>query len=179
MPSSFIIPLAFLFAVAAARAEMPTQPADRFADSIGVCTHWSYPDTPYSFAFEGVKQRLVQSGIRQVRDGMGARLVELGKLGIRATVVVDADKPIAESLAAIKKANAEGARIVAIEGPNEPWHRVPLAPPMPATLTLTKPVKHAEVFIPNDSDEIVQTFTNTDTLPLAVPDRVMVVRLRF
>ena len=32
---------------AAARdfAEMPTQPADRFADSIGVCTHWTYPDS--------------------------------------------------------------------------------------------------------------------------------------
>ena len=115
----FIIPLAFIFA-AAARAEMPTQPADRFADSIGVCTHWSYPDTPYGFAFEGVKLRLMQSGIRHVRDGMGGRLVELGKLGIRATVVVDADKLIAESLEAIKKANAEGARIVALEGPNEP-----------------------------------------------------------
>ena len=51
---------------------------------------------------------------------MSARLVELGKAGIRATVVVDADKPIADSLDAIKKANAEGARIVAIEGPNEP-----------------------------------------------------------
>ncbi len=116
----FIIPLAFLFAVAAARAEMPSQAADRFADSIGVCTHWTYPDTPYGFAFEGVKQRLVQSGIRHVRDGMSGRLVELGKLGIRATVLVDADKPIADQLDAIKKANAEGARIIAIEGPNEP-----------------------------------------------------------
>ena len=61
----------------------------------------------------------------------------------------------------------------------KPWHRVPLAPPMPATLKLTNPVSRAEVFIPNDGDEIVQTFTNTNTLPLAFPDRVMVVRLRF
>jgi len=113
-------PFAGLLLAASLRAEIPTQPADRFADSIGVCTHWSYPDTPYGFAFEGVKQRLVQSGVRHVRDGMSGRLVELGKLGIRATVLVDADKPIAESLAAIKKANAEGARIVAVEGPNEP-----------------------------------------------------------
>ncbi len=104
----------------AARAAIATQPADHFADSVGVCTHWSYPDTPYGFAFEGVKQRLLQSGIRHVRDGLSERLVELGKLGIRATVLVDADKPIADSLAAIKKANAQGARIVAIEGPNEP-----------------------------------------------------------
>ena len=110
----------FVFFAATVHAEIATQPADRFADSIGVCTHWTYPDTPYGFAFEGVKQRLVQSGIRQVRDGFSDRLVELGKLGIGATVLVDADKPIAASLEAIKKANASGARIVAIEGPNEP-----------------------------------------------------------
>ena len=61
----------------------------------------------------------------------------------------------------------------------KPWHRVPLAPPMPATRKLTKPVNRAEVLIPNDGNEIVQTFTKTDTPPLAVPDRVMVVRLRF
>ena len=61
----------------------------------------------------------------------------------------------------------------------KPWRRVPLAPPMPATLKLTKPVKRADIFVPNDGDEIVQTFTGTDTLPLAVPDRVMVVRLHF
>lgn len=114
------LPAALVLCLATARAEMPTQPADSLADSIGVCTHWSYPDTPYGFAFEGVKRRLVRSGIRHVRDGLGGRLVELGKLGIRSTVVVDADKPIAESLAAIKKFNADGARIVAIEGPNEP-----------------------------------------------------------
>ena len=61
----------------------------------------------------------------------------------------------------------------------KPWRRVPLAPPMPATLKLTKPVKRAEVFIPNDGDEPVQTFSDTDQILLAVPDRVMVVRLTF
>lgn len=106
--------------VVAARAELPTQPADRFVDSIGVCTHWSYPDTPYGFAFEEVKHRLLASGIRHVRDGLHPRLVELGKLGIQATVGTNPDKAIEDTLAAIKKANAEGARIVAIEGPNEP-----------------------------------------------------------
>ena len=61
----------------------------------------------------------------------------------------------------------------------KPWRRVPLAPPMPATLKLTKPVKRADIFIPNHGDEIVQTVANADTLELAVPDRVMVVRLNF
>lgn len=50
---------------------------------------------------------------------------------------------------------------------------------MPATLKLTKPAKRVDIFIPNDGDEIVQTFANADTLDLAVPDRVMVVRLIF
>lgn len=118
--SSLTRTLSLLLVAAVARAEIATQPSDRFAESIGVCTHWTYPDTPYGFAFEKVKQRLMQSGIRQVRDGFSQRLVELGKLGIRATVLVDADKPIAASLDTIKKANAGGARIVAIEGPNEP-----------------------------------------------------------
>jgi hypothetical protein len=61
----------------------------------------------------------------------------------------------------------------------KPWHRVPLAPPMPTTLKLTKPVKHAEIFVPNDGDEAVQTFTHVDTLSLGVLDRVMVIRLSF
>ena len=111
---------------AVACAEIPAQPADRFVDSIGVCTHWSYGDTPYGFAFEGAKQRLLQSGIRHIRDSLSDRIVELGNIGIRATINVDADKPIAESLEKIKKANAAGARIDSIEGPNEPdlfWSR--------------------------------------------------------
>jgi hypothetical protein len=115
-----IAALAFILTAALAHGELPTEPAERFVDSIGVCTHWSYTDTPYGFAFERVKQRLLQSGIRHVRDGLTDRLIELGKAGIQATVVADADKPIPDTLAAIKKANAAGARIVAIEGPNEP-----------------------------------------------------------
>ena len=46
--SSLIRTLSFLLvAAAAAHPEITTQPADRFVDSIGVCTHWTYPDTPY------------------------------------------------------------------------------------------------------------------------------------
>ena len=68
------------------RAELPTKSADRFVDSIGVCTHWNYADTPYGFAREGATQRLLQSGIRHVRDSLSAPIVELGKLGICATI---------------------------------------------------------------------------------------------
>lgn len=106
--------------VALVRAELPAQPADRFADSIGVCTHWTYPDTPYGHAYEAVKARLIESGIRHIRDGLSDRLIDLGRAGILATVAVQPDRPIEAWLAAIRDANAAGARIVAIEGPNEP-----------------------------------------------------------
>jgi len=118
--------LFFAARVGAADDGMPTQPTDRFADSVGVCTHWDYSDTPYGFAFAAVKRQILRSGIRHVRDGLSDRLVELGQAGICATVVVDADKPIHEWRDAIKQANAAGARIVAVEGPNEPdlfWPR--------------------------------------------------------
>ena len=104
------------------RAELPTQAADRFVDSIGVCTHWNYADTAFGFAREGATQRLLQSGIRHVRDSLSEPIVELGKLGILASE----DKSISEAIDAIKRANAAGPRIVAIEGPNEPdlfWKR--------------------------------------------------------
>lgn len=103
------------------------QSADRFVDSIGVCTHWSYGDTPYGFAYERVKQRLVESGIRHVRDGLTPRISDLAKLGIHTTVVCEPDlgSP-AEIRARVKAINADGLAIDAIEGPNEPdlfWAR--------------------------------------------------------
>ncbi|MCB1070636.1 MAG: hypothetical protein H7A43_11955 [Verrucomicrobia bacterium] len=103
-----------------ARAEMPAAPAEQFMDSIGVCTHWSYSDTPYGMEFDRVAAMLVQSGIRHIRDGLSDRMIELGKVGIRATVVLEPTRSIEDWLGAIRKANAAGARIVAVEGPNEP-----------------------------------------------------------
>lgn len=114
--SVFLVALAH----AAFAVPQPAASAERFIDSIGVCTHWGYPDTPYGFAFEEVKRRLVESGIRHVRDGWHERLIELGKAGIQATLVSDVEKTPAEWVELIKKGNAAGARIVAIEGPNEP-----------------------------------------------------------
>ena len=104
------------------------QSADRFVDSICVDTHWSYGDTPYGQRYAEVKQKLIESGIRNVRDGLYQnRPQDLGKSGIRMTIVAEVpdhsngdEKTIQSIVNQIKTANAAGAKIDAVEGPNEP-----------------------------------------------------------
>ena len=94
--------------------------ADAFVDSIGICSHWSYGDTPYGFAFDKVKKLLAESGIRHVRDGFSDRITELGKLGIHTTVALDPDITPEQVRDKVKSFNAGGSYIDAIEGANEP-----------------------------------------------------------
>ena len=102
--------------------------ADRFVSSLCVGTHWSYPDTPYGQRYEEVKQKLIASGIRNVRDGFYQnRPQDLGKSGIHTTIVADVPdrsdgngQTIQSIVNQIKTANAAGAKIDAVEGPNEP-----------------------------------------------------------
>ncbi|UBF24400.1 hypothetical protein K9N68_22215 [Kovacikia minuta CCNUW1] len=64
--------------------------ADSFVDSICVASHWSYTDTPYHQRYAEVKQKLIASGIRNVRDGFYQnRPQDLGKSDIRMTIVAD------------------------------------------------------------------------------------------
>lgn len=44
--------------------------ADRFVDSIGINVHLHYDGTPYRDDFESVKSRLLELGVRHVRDGL-------------------------------------------------------------------------------------------------------------
>ncbi|MBW4692293.1 MAG: hypothetical protein KME27_11050 [Lyngbya sp. HA4199-MV5] len=102
--------------------------ADRFVDSLCVATHWSYSDTPYAQRYGEVKQALIASGIRNVRDGFYQSFPQdLGNSGIRMTIVADVpdrsngnEQTIQAIVNQIKTANAAGAKIDAIEGPNEP-----------------------------------------------------------
>ena len=98
---------------------------ESFIDSIGVCTHWSYSDTPYGYAYTQVKQALIASGIRHIRDGFNPHIAELAQLGIRSTVVAEPDTGAPEQIRdRIKTINqnargVNGSAIDAVEGPNE------------------------------------------------------------
>ncbi len=108
-------------------------PAESFIDSIGVCAHWGYGDRVYGTRYAEVRKKLVESGIRHVRDGISRpveieRIKELGKIGIRHCVVAEPDaggtpEGFRDLVIAINKA-VPGA-VDAVEGPNEPdyfWH---------------------------------------------------------
>ena len=98
-----------------------------FLDSIGIATHWTYPDTPYGFAHRAVLQKLVESGIRQVRDGFNHRILELGRLGVKSTIIAEPRNGTPRQIVKrIKEINDLYPSIIAVEGPNEPdlfWRR--------------------------------------------------------
>lgn len=112
-------------------ATEPARRAYEFTDSVGVCTHWGYPDTPYGSRFGELKDLLVQSGIRHVRDGLHARLHDLAHVGIHTTVVMEpkgADVTMAQLVEELRAFNTDGVMppVEAVEGPNEPelfWSR--------------------------------------------------------
>jgi hypothetical protein len=101
----------------------PARPAAAFTDSVGVNIHLTYVDTAYG-DFDRVRQALRTLGVRHVRDGVVLdrddqveRLLELGRSGVRASMIsgtpgVDVDR-ILEVLRRVRPA------LAAIEGPNE------------------------------------------------------------
>jgi hypothetical protein len=114
--------IALLFAAPALAADMNWEPAPRaddFVDSMGVCTHWGYGDTPYGKSYDLIKQRLAESGIRHLRDGLHPRETELFRdLGIRVTAISEPQmKPLPQQVASWI---SQAAMFDTIEGPNEP-----------------------------------------------------------
>jgi hypothetical protein len=96
-----------------------------FVDSIGVAVHLSYTDTPYGKYDDIIKPRLQELGVRHIRDGLVLedlatrdKFEELGKLGIKSTMVMDPrDKNI--STRAVNTAKSIPNSIEAVEGANE------------------------------------------------------------
>lgn len=121
----WLLATAALLPTAATRAQVAPRAANDFVNSVGICTHWGYPDTPYGARFPEVLQLLTNSGIRHVRDS--DRPAELTAAGIGSTFYADvpdyADGNAATVRALLTDLKAElaaGHRIDAVEGPNEP-----------------------------------------------------------
>src|SRR4051812_25462209 len=73
----------------------PSRAADSFLDSIGVNVHLGYTDTIYRHYDGIIRPRLVELGVRHVRDGLRAdrkdviaKLNDLGGRGIRSLLLV-------------------------------------------------------------------------------------------
>ncbi len=69
--------------------------AEDFRESVGICTHLEYWDTPYARFNEIVKPRLAELGIRHIRDGIlnqvdsiGGEMRKLSKLGMRVNLIL-------------------------------------------------------------------------------------------
>jgi hypothetical protein len=120
--------LSLAFSSPASAAVEPAKPADSFVDSIGVNTHTSYSDTVYASRFGEVKQKLVELGVRHIREGLEPnrpdqyeQLAELAGVGVKSTLILG-DPDIGASgleglISTLRNRVRDAAE--AIEGPNE------------------------------------------------------------
>lgn len=76
--------------------------AERLVDSVGVNVHLHYDNTPYRDRFPLMKRRLLELGVRHVRDGLVdttwrryyQRHNELGEVGIKGTFITSPDQSL-------------------------------------------------------------------------------------
>lgn len=100
------------------RGERRARPAEAFVDSIGVNTHLGYSDTIYKDYETIIKPRLLELGVRHIRDGtfnddVARKYLELGSNGVRLLLITDSRK-------ALQQADRVGPVLFALEGMNEP-----------------------------------------------------------
>lgn len=100
------------------RGEHRARPAEAFVDSIGVNTHLGYSDTIYKDYESIIKPRLLELGVRHIRDGtfnddVARKYLELGSNGVRLLLITDSRK-------ALQQAERVGPVLFALEGMNEP-----------------------------------------------------------
>jgi len=122
---NFLLSAALIFFVSILAGEdvpVPEQAraADSFVDAIGVNIHLGYSDTVYHKYDEILKPRLVELGVRHVRDGLRAnrkdvlkKLTDLAESGIHFDLLLTAEEAVA-----ICKEVPKSVEIV--EGENEP-----------------------------------------------------------
>lgn len=133
MPTA-TLPVTLACAALLAAAVAVTQPgssqshtveADRFVDAVGVNVHLHYDHTAYKEQFGQIKQRLLELGVRHVRDGLidttwegyYDRHNELGDAGIKGTFITSFDQSL-ELMASYPSRVSRSFE--AYEAPNEP-----------------------------------------------------------
>lgn len=109
--------LVTLLFIAVADAQHPRS-ADAFVDSIGVNTHLGYTDTIYREYTNIIKPRLLELGVRHIRDGtwssdVAAKYQDLHAHGLRVLLISNPRR-------AVDQAKTLGRALWAIEGVNEP-----------------------------------------------------------
>lgn len=75
-------------------APVGAQMSDAFVESAGICTHLSYTDKPYYTQWPTVRQRLLDLGVRHIRDGEAtadfvSKIKDLANNGVRTIWVLD------------------------------------------------------------------------------------------
>ncbi len=94
LTASNIAPIVAGAIPSAQAVSVTAQRADSFVDSICVNTHLGYDDTPYVSQYNTVKQKLVELGVRHIRDGdtkgfVIDRFKELAAAGIKTTYIMN------------------------------------------------------------------------------------------
>ena len=112
---AIILSLVFAISVKSLLAVEPVRSADDMIESIGVCTHWAFTDTPYGTQFTTAKQLLDELGVRYIRDRFTQPNIEIyNDLGIKTTAIIIPDMDYYLDLI-----RQRPEAVVAIEGPNE------------------------------------------------------------
>ena len=92
-----------------------------FLDGCGSSGHWDYLDTTYAAKKAALIDLIKKSGLKRMRGYDKAVSPELAKAGIRTMHVVGPEYGTPyEVVAFVRKVNAGGIVIDALEGPNEP-----------------------------------------------------------
>jgi PA14 domain len=122
VPQSRLSPLNTIVAGSRSQAEL-AKSADSFIDSIGIATHLRYTDTSYGRYSDVVEPRLLELGIRHIRDGgndpgLFEKLNRLAQFGVRSTLVMDPRDGVtpANAVEILQKVSPS---VEAVEGPNE------------------------------------------------------------
>jgi hypothetical protein len=130
VPGAFIAPSAAAGQSAANPVSWPggaqaARRADDFVEAIGVNTHLRYLNTPYASYTQIVKPRLLEAGIRYIRDGSDlsdteflGKVSDLARSGIRSDLIMQ--PPTVLPANAVQMVTQLGDAVVSIEGPNEP-----------------------------------------------------------